>query len=370
MTGERPAVDPQDNELAESFEAALAAFSEELSLFHIACGSPSYATIASASVRPRLTKSGLTEMLTGKRVPPRETLLEFVRVVTTPSGLDKPAAEKFRANPETLNEWRDRWEHVKVLQRRFHRANKRPPTTVKQTHDDVLREPEAPNTEAGMAGAGASGERSHTQVQEEDAGEVSAKEYVRIVEAAFDTTIPKEARHTVWIAGSLTTLVAVGAVILSWADKTELMVKITCSVMIPLVPWSAVLADIANRRRVLDKGRVVVLMYLMAAFTMGAPVMSYLGSLPAENEQLLVRIVVYAVVLLVIVAPLGLLSAAVDGIAPELEDEVKDLVRADRARWQQLNKDKQKAIQRARSWRHYYEMQGEHLDPPSEADSL
>ncbi|MFE0916097.1 hypothetical protein, partial [Streptomyces sp. NPDC058812] len=301
MTGEQPAVDPQDNDTAETFEAALAAFAEELSLFHIACGSPSYATIASASVRPRLTKSGLTEMLTGKRLPSLETLLEFVRVVTTPSGLDKLAAGKFRANPETLKEWRGRWQHVKVLQRRFHRANKRPPTTVKQIHDDVAREPEALHAESDhMVNAAASSERIRTQAQQEDADELSAKEYVRIVEATFDTTIPKEARQTGWLAGSLTALVAVGAVALSWADKTELIVKITSSVMIPLMLWSAVLADITNRRRVLDKGWLVVLMYLMAAFTMGAPVMSYLGNLPAEDEQLTARIAVYAVMLFLI----------------------------------------------------------------------
>ncbi|MEV7512704.1 hypothetical protein AB0O57_32570 [Streptomyces sp. NPDC091201] len=370
MTGEQPGVNPQDKEAAETFEAALAAFAEELSLFRIACGSPSYATIASASVRPRLTKSGLTEMLTGKRLPSLETLLEFVRVVTTPSGLDKPAAERFRANPEVLKEWRGRWQHAKVLQRQVHRANKRPPT-VKQIRDDVAREPEPLHMEADrMASEDASGEHPCTQAQPEVAGEVSSKEYVQIVEAAFDTTIPTEARHTGWLAGSLATLVALGVVALSWADETELIVKITYSVMIPLTLWSAVLADITNRTRVLDKRWLVILMYLMAAFTMGAPVMSYLGNLPAQDEQLLARIAVYAVMLVLIVVPLGLLSAAVDGIFPELDDEVKDQVRADRARLQRLNEDKQKAIQRARSWRRYHEMQGQPLDPPSESNPL
>lgn len=89
MIGEESAVDPQGNEAVNAFKAALTAFAEELTLLHIANGSPSYATIASASVRSRLTKSGLTEMLTGKRLPSQEALLEFVRVVTTPSGLDK-----------------------------------------------------------------------------------------------------------------------------------------------------------------------------------------------------------------------------------------------------------------------------------------
>lgn len=373
MTGEEPAADPQGSEAIEAFEAALEAFAEELTRLHIAGGSPSYATIASASVKSRLTKSGLTEMLNGKRLPSLESLLEFVRIVTTPRELDKPAAAKFRTAPDTVREWRERWQAVKVLQRRAQRANKRPRSTVKPIQD-VVHEAETPREEAHVeaertrTSADASDERIGAQAQEEDAGEVSAKEYVRIVEDTFDTTVPKEARYAGWMAGSLTALVAVGAVALTWADKTELIVKITYSVMILTMPWSAVMADITNRTRVLDRGRSVVLMYLMAAATMAAPVMSYLGNLPVGSRPLPERVLAYAVMLLITVGPLVLLSGAVDGLFPELEDEVKDLVRADRARSRRLHEDKQKAIQRARSWRRYYEMQGEPLDPRSEPD--
>ncbi|MHB0911678.1 hypothetical protein ACYCCF_30935 [Streptomyces argenteolus] len=148
MIGEESAVDPQDNEAIKAFEAALTAFAEELTLLHIASGSPSYSTIASASVRSRLTKSGLAEMLTGKRLPSQEGLLEFVRVVTTPSGLDKPTAAKFRADPNMVQEWRDRWQHVKVLQRQAQRARKRLRVTDKQVHDDTSYEPKSLHIEA------------------------------------------------------------------------------------------------------------------------------------------------------------------------------------------------------------------------------
>ncbi|AQS65593.1 hypothetical protein [Streptomyces pactum] len=361
MIGEESAVDPQGNEVINAFEAALTAFAEELTLLHIASGSPSYATIASASVRSRLTKSGLTEMLTGKRLPSQEALLEFVRVVTTPSGLDKPTAAKFRADPDMVQEWRDRWQHVKVLQRQAQRAKKRLRVTDKQVHDDTSYEPESLHiAEQTRTSEDTSGDDTCTTTQQEDSGDVTAEEYVRIVESTFDTSIPKEARITACMAGSLVSLVTICIVALAWADNTELFVKIMYSASVLMVPWAAALADIINRTQVLDARRQIVLLYLLAAGVMAGPTISYLEGHLAEGP-LPVQIVIYAVMLVTTTMPLALLSGAVDGLFPELEDEVKDLIRKDRARVQQLNADKQKAIQRARSWRRYYELQGEPL---------
>ncbi|MFH9568249.1 hypothetical protein [Streptomyces globisporus] len=375
MVGEEPAADPQDNEAIKAFEAALTAFAEDLTLLHIASGSRSYATIASASGRPRLTKSGLNEMLTGKRLPPQEALLEFVRVVTTPDGLDKPTAAKFRADPNTVQKWRDRWQHVKVLQRQAQRAKKRlRVTTDRPVHDDTNYEPEFLQVEAeqNRTSEDASGDDTCTTTQQEAPGDVTAEEYVRIVEATLDTSIPKEARTTAWLAGSLVILVTIFSVALAWFDNSELFLKIMYSASVPMMPWAAALADITNRTKVLDARWQVVLMYLLAASSTSVPVISYMEGHLAEGS-LPVHIVVYAVMLATTTVPLALLSGAVDALFPELEDEVKELIREDRARVQQLNADKQKAIQRARSWRRYYELQGEplisrpQLDPHEDA---
>lgn len=148
MTGEEPGVEPQDAEAIEAFEAALADLAEKLNLLHIAGGSPSYTTIAAASIRPRLTSTGLNEMLAGKRLPSVESLLEFVRVVTTPDDLDKPAAAKFRAGSAVVTEWRGHWQDVKLLQRRAQPANKRVRATVREIYDNAVREAEALRNDA------------------------------------------------------------------------------------------------------------------------------------------------------------------------------------------------------------------------------
>ncbi|MFD5883108.1 V-type ATP synthase subunit E family protein [Streptomyces yangpuensis] len=148
MAAEEPGVEPHDREAIEAYEASLAAFAEKLNLLHIAGGTPSYAAIASASVRPRLTTTGVNEMLSGKRLPSLESLLEFVRVVTTPSSLDKPAAQKFRADGALVETWRGHWQDTKLLQRRAQPAARRLKATVRQIHGEALREAEAVRTAA------------------------------------------------------------------------------------------------------------------------------------------------------------------------------------------------------------------------------
>ncbi|KJY16469.1 MULTISPECIES: hypothetical protein [unclassified Streptomyces] len=169
MAAGEPGTEPQGSEAIEAYEAALADFAEKLNLLHIAGGTPSYATIASASVRPRLTTTGLNEMLSGKRLPSLESLLEFVRVVTTPSGLDKPAAQKFRADATLVETWRGHWQDTNLLQRRAQPANRRLKATVRQIHDDAVREAEAVRT-----AAHAEAERIRTSAQT-DAEDIRAQ---------------------------------------------------------------------------------------------------------------------------------------------------------------------------------------------------
>ncbi|MEY2233368.1 MULTISPECIES: ATP synthase F0 subunit B [Streptomyces] len=184
MAAEEPEVEPQDREAIEAYEGALATFTEKLNLLHISGGCPAYATVASASVRPRLTTTGLNEMLSGKRLPLLESLLEFVRIVTTPSGLDKPAAEKFRADPALVDQWRGYWQDVKLLQCRAQPANKRVRATVREVHDNALREAEALRHDAH---AEAERIRTNAEADAERLREQARKDADGILERARET---------------------------------------------------------------------------------------------------------------------------------------------------------------------------------------
>ncbi|OKK14752.1 hypothetical protein AMK16_29865 [Streptomyces sp. CB00455] len=147
MTYEDPGIEPHDATAITAFEDALRQFTEELNRLHIANGAPSYATMAGASVRPKLTKAGLNEILAGKRFTSLEALLEFVRVVTAPREVDPPAA-RLRADPVLVDDWRGRWQEVKLLQRQAQPASRRLRATVRQTLDDAAQEAEAVREDA------------------------------------------------------------------------------------------------------------------------------------------------------------------------------------------------------------------------------
>lgn len=143
MTDDDPGIEPNDAAAVDAFETALRAFAGELNRIHIAHGAPSYSVMAGASVRPRLTRAGLNEMLTGKRFSSLEALLEFVRVVTIPPSLPPAAATGFRADPVLVAAWRARWQEVKLLQHASHPARKRLRATVRQSLDAAAQEAEA-----------------------------------------------------------------------------------------------------------------------------------------------------------------------------------------------------------------------------------
>ncbi|MFD3808652.1 hypothetical protein ACFWTC_34930 [Streptomyces sp. NPDC058619] len=143
MTDDDLGMKPGDAAAVDVFETALRAFAGELNRLHIAHGAPSYTVMAGASVRPRLTRASLNEMLTGKRLTSLETLLEFVRGVTIPPGLPPAAAASFRADPALAAARRTRWQEVKLLQRASQPAGKRLRATVRQSLNDAAQEAEA-----------------------------------------------------------------------------------------------------------------------------------------------------------------------------------------------------------------------------------
>jgi hypothetical protein len=173
VTYSNPQVEPEDAAAIAAYEEALREFTIELNRLHIAYGAPSYATIHKASVRPKLTKAGLNEVLAGKRLLSLEALLEFVRVVSNPQPPppDSPAAS--RARPELADQWSGRWQDVKFLKRQAHAPWTRVRATVQHMLDQALREAEdvraTAHEEAARlrAGAEAEAERLRTQAQHE-----------------------------------------------------------------------------------------------------------------------------------------------------------------------------------------------------------
>ncbi|MFI2352921.1 ATP synthase F0 subunit B [Streptomyces sp. NPDC019443] len=171
MTYSNPQVEPDDAAAVAAYEEAWREFTIELNRLHIAYGAASYATLVKASDRPRLTKAGLNEVLSGKRFPSLEALLEFVRVVSTPQPPlpDTPAASG--ARPELVDQWRGRWQHVKFLQRQAHAPWARVRATVQDMVDQALREAEevraTTHEEAALirASAKVDAERLRTQAQ-------------------------------------------------------------------------------------------------------------------------------------------------------------------------------------------------------------
>ncbi|MFF9011027.1 hypothetical protein ACF087_35280 [Streptomyces goshikiensis] len=147
MTNDDPETERADAAIA-AFEDAQSEFVEQLELFYIAHGIPSYAVLARLSGKPRLTPAGLTEMLRGRRLPTLEVLLEFVRVATMPKDLVPAEAAKFRAEPAVADEWRGRWQEVKRLQRKTVAPYARVRATVRQTLDTANAEAEAVREDA------------------------------------------------------------------------------------------------------------------------------------------------------------------------------------------------------------------------------
>ncbi|WP_148088577.1 hypothetical protein [Streptomyces sp. PanSC9] len=123
---------------------ALHDFADELNAFHISCGAPSYRDIAKASREPKLSQAGITEFLKGRRLPQLKALMEFIRVVS----LEPHAAGGAASADAVRQEWRERWTHVRGLQRQAQDPLSHLKTTVKATLDQAEKEAEALRTAA------------------------------------------------------------------------------------------------------------------------------------------------------------------------------------------------------------------------------
>ncbi|MFJ9729275.1 ATP synthase F0 subunit B [Streptomyces sp. NPDC101209] len=131
-------VAPDDAAAITAYEAALRGFAIKLNRLRIAFGAPSYDTIAKASGRPKLTKAGLSDALSGKRLPSLEAMLEFVRVVGSLPTSDQPAT-----GSPSRDEWRKEWQEVKFLQLQAQSSRKRVRATAQGILDEALREADA-----------------------------------------------------------------------------------------------------------------------------------------------------------------------------------------------------------------------------------
>jgi hypothetical protein len=140
-------IDAEDAEAIAAYDSAMRDFTIELNRLHIEFGAPAYAAIVKASTRPKLTKAGINEALSGKRLPSVDVLMEFVRVVSNPLPplSDVPAP---RCAPGLADQWRTRWRDVKFAQRRAQAPWRRLRDTVRETLDEAVQEASAVRTAA------------------------------------------------------------------------------------------------------------------------------------------------------------------------------------------------------------------------------
>ncbi|MFD8783144.1 ATP-binding protein [Kitasatospora sp. NPDC059599] len=141
--------DPGDLAVAAAYDERLAAFVDDLNRLHIEHGAPSYGEICGAADVFKLTKAGITDLLTGKRLPSMNFLLEFVRVISNPLPADTGKPRGHRAHPELVDHWRRRWVDLRALNRqvqsplgRVRNATKHLVETAARTARDTTDEAE------------------------------------------------------------------------------------------------------------------------------------------------------------------------------------------------------------------------------------
>ncbi|MBA2811497.1 hypothetical protein E0500_030220 [Streptomyces sp. KM273126] len=144
--GEPLEVSAQDAADFDAYVEALREFSAELVRLHVTHGAPSYAVIAAASFKPKLTKAGINEALSGKRLPSLDATMEFVRVVSSPLPSGPDASR--RVHPELAAAWRQRWQDVKLLQKRAQAPRKRIHVTAQGIIERAQEEAAAIRAEA------------------------------------------------------------------------------------------------------------------------------------------------------------------------------------------------------------------------------
>ncbi|MEV3973469.1 hypothetical protein AB0K68_35940 [Streptomyces sp. NPDC050698] len=135
-----------------AYREALRGFTEALTLLHISCGAPSYRDMGRASGTPKLTGAGITEALTGRRLPSQAALLEFVRVARALA--PEQSAATLPSQAELVEEWSDRWKSTKLLQRQAQAPLHHLRTTVNDTLNQAEQDAEKTRSQARDEAAG------------------------------------------------------------------------------------------------------------------------------------------------------------------------------------------------------------------------
>ncbi|MEU1198705.1 hypothetical protein ABZ446_21045 [Streptomyces sp. NPDC005813] len=97
-----------------AYQDELAAFAEQLSDLHIAVGRPSYSEISKRAGSVTLSKSSVSEVLNGKRLPKREFLIALVRVLVAHG--DNKTPEEISLDDPRLAAWPAKWHRLALLE--------------------------------------------------------------------------------------------------------------------------------------------------------------------------------------------------------------------------------------------------------------
>ncbi|MFL3871329.1 DivIVA domain-containing protein [Streptomyces griseobrunneus] len=144
---------PEDSAVIAAATEARHAFARDLTAFHIRSGKPSYKQIVKTATRYRVTPSGITDMLSGNRLLPRDFVIAFVRAVEELStGL--PSSPQSDA---LVEHWRDRWVSAKSLEQAARAPRKRViDALIQQARNEAaeMRAAARREVEAALAAAG------------------------------------------------------------------------------------------------------------------------------------------------------------------------------------------------------------------------
>ncbi|RKT16561.1 histidine kinase/DNA gyrase B/HSP90-like ATPase [Streptomyces sp. 1114.5] len=181
MTDRPVETDPGDLAAVAAYDERFAAFVAELNRLHIEYGAPSYGEICGAAQVFKLPKAGITDLLTGKRLPSMSFLLEFVRVVSNPLPVDGRTPRGHKAHPELIEHWRRRWVELKALNRQVQSPLGRLRNAGKQLVEEAER---AAAEKAGAAEEQARQIRSRAEAEAAAVLEEARRQAAHLVEEA------------------------------------------------------------------------------------------------------------------------------------------------------------------------------------------
>ncbi|MFD6912320.1 GIY-YIG nuclease family protein [Streptomyces virginiae] len=214
-----------------------------------------------------------------------------------------------------------------------------------------------------VTAAGLTRDTDYPLWEPEDPDKLS-KEFVQEVEAAFGTEPSKGFRFFGWVTAGLVVCYTVISLVATWAMDDAIFGKVMLSLFIPLLVFCTATADIANRRQALDMGSALGVMYLTTAVVSVLPIGSYLWQAATDDTKS--HVIAALFTLKFAILPPLVLHACIETFHPELDERVKERLRAERQSGEKLRQEKYKAINYARSLRRYYEMRGDALSSPAE----